>query len=162
MVVQRRTALWLSHHYPNEYDRCIDVAGRHICRRCAVFYPVCFGVTLLTLAGVRWNTELDPWFLWLLPVPVVIEWWSEHLGLARYSPIRNIALTLLCAPAVGVGLARYLERPGDPQFWSVVAVYAAICALPVLIRSRRDRTGNSGSADPRVELDSGKEPLRQR
>lgn len=28
------TPLWLSHHWPGEYDRCAMVARRHICRRC--------------------------------------------------------------------------------------------------------------------------------
>ena len=146
MKVQRRTALWLSHHYPNEYDRCIHVAGRHVCRRCAVFYPVCFTVTVLALAGVRWAPGLDTWLVWLLPVPVVVEWWLEHLGLLAYSARRNVALTLICAPAVGVGLARYLENPGDTLFWSVVAVYAVVCLLPVLIGTRGGRTSTHGNA----------------
>ncbi len=139
--MQRRTALWLSHHYPNEYDRCAVVAGRHVCRRCLVFYPVCFAFTALALAGIRWPVQLDAWLLWLLPVPVVLEWWLEHLGWASYSAARNVALTLICAPAVGVGLARYLEDPGDGLFWWVVATYAVVCLLPVLLGARGGRHG---------------------
>lgn len=131
--------LWLSHHWPDDYDRCTLVGRSHICRRCLWFWPICLTVTALALAGVRWPVALDPWLLFLLPVPVVTEWWFEHLDRIRYSARRQIAFTVLAAPAVGVGLARYLESPGDGLFWMVVGFYAVVCILPVLIRSRRAR-----------------------
>lgn len=136
--MERRTALWLSHHWPEEYDRCTHVGRSHVSRRCLWFWPACLGTTVLALAGVRWPIELDPWLVALLPVPVVIEWWCEQLGLVRYSAGRQVPLTLLAAPAVGVGLARYLESPGDVLFWAAVVGYAVICLIPVVVgRSRR-------------------------
>jgi hypothetical protein len=137
--VERRTALWLSHHWPEEYDRCVRIGRSHVCRRCLWFWPTCLATTTLALAGVRWPVELDPWLLFLLPVPVVVEWWCEQLDLVRYSARRQVVLTLLCAPAVGVGLARYLESPDDGLFWIVVASYAVICLTPVLIGHARRR-----------------------
>jgi len=147
--VEQRTALWLSHHWPEDYDRCVRIGHRHVCRRCLWFWPACLATMLLTLAGLRWPNALDPWLVALLPVPVVIEWWGEHLGLIRYSAARQVPLTLLAAPAVGVGLARYLEHPGDRLFWGVVATYAVLCLIPFLIGPRltRDRT-RPGDADP--------------
>ena len=140
--MEQRTALWLSHHWPEDYDRCVRIGHRHVCRRCLWFWPACLATMLLTLAGLRWPDALDPWLVALLPVPVVIEWWGEHLGLIRYSAARQVPLTLLAAPAVGVGLARYLEHPGDRLFWGVVASYAVLCLVPFLIgpRHTRDRT----------------------
>ncbi|MFZ4519413.1 MAG: hypothetical protein ACOYOP_13555 [Microthrixaceae bacterium] len=137
--MERHTALWLSHHWPEDYDRCARIGHTHVCRRCLWFWPTTFAVLLAALAGLRWPTALDPWLLVLLPVPVVVEWWAEHLGLARYSAPRQVVLSLLAAPAVGVGLARYLERPGDPLFWGVVAAYAVLCAVPVVLGHRRAR-----------------------
>ena len=146
--MERRTALWLSHHWPEDYDRCVRIGHRHVCRRCLWFWPACLATMLLALAGLRWPDALDPWLVALLPVPVVIEWWGEHLGLIRYSATRQIPLTLLAAPAVGVGLARYLEHPGDRLFWGVVASYAVLCLVPFLIGPRlaRERTP-PGDAD---------------
>ncbi|MGI9576780.1 MAG: hypothetical protein ACR2OH_01115, partial [Microthrixaceae bacterium] len=89
-----------------------------------MFWPACFAAMLLALAGLRWPESLDVWLLWLLPVPVVAEWWLEHLGVAGYSATRNMVFSLICAPAVGVGLARYALDPSDGLFWWVVAVYA--------------------------------------
>ncbi len=143
--MERRTALWLSHHWPEEYDRCTRLGHAHVCRRCLWFWPTCLAVAALTVAGVRWPISLDPWLLALLPVPVVVEWWCEQLDLVRYSARRQVPLTLLAAPAVGVGLGRYLESPGDGLFWGVVATYAVVCLIPVAIGARRRAQPSTGS-----------------
>lgn len=153
--MERRTALWLSHHWPEQYDRCVRVGHSHVCRRCGFFWPVCLATMVLALAGVRWPITLDPWLIALLPVPVVTEWWVEQLDLVGYSPTRQVALTLLGAPAVGVGLARYLESPGDTLFWAVVAAYAIACLAPVLIghSQRRKRTDSTEQQLPCIAPD---------
>lgn len=129
--------MWLSHHWPEDYDRCARIGRNHVCRRCLWFYPACMATMALALAGFRWPVGLDPWLVALLPVPVVVEWWGEHLGLVEYSQRRQVVLSVIAAPAVGVGLARYLESPGDPLFWAVVAAYAVLCLVPLLIGARR-------------------------
>lgn len=105
------------------------------------FWPATLAVMLAALAGLRWPTALDPWLLALLPIPAVVEWWVEQLGAIRYSAGRQVVLSLLCAPAVGVGLARYLEHPGDPLFWGVVAAYAMVCAPALLVGRHRAARG---------------------
>lgn len=138
--------MWLSHHWPEDYDRCALIGRRHVCRRCLWFYPACLTTMTLALAGLRWPVELDGWLVAMLPVPVVIEWWGEHLGLIRYSAARQVTLTLIAAPAVGVGLARYLESPGDTLFWVVVATYAVLCLIPFLLGPRLARHREADAA----------------
>lgn len=146
--MERRTALWLSHHWPEDYDRCARIGRSHVCRRCLWFWPVCLATTVLALTGIRWSTSLDPWLLALLPVPVVAEWWGEHLHRLGYSASRQVVLTVIAAPAVGVGLARYLVSPGDGLFWTVVGVYAVVCLVPVLIGARSARGAGVRPASP--------------
>ena len=94
-------------------------------------------VTLLTLGGLRWPVSADPWLLALLPLPVVVDWWLDQLGATAYSSRRQIATSLIAAPAVGVGVARYLRDPGDALFWVIVLIGAVLTALPWVWAMRR-------------------------
>ena len=129
--------LWLAHHYPEDYDRCVVLGRAHVCRRCLVLYPVAFVVMGLALAGVRWPTGLDGWLLVLLPAPAVAEFVLEHLGVAGYHPRRQTLLTIPMAVALGVGFARYLDHQTDPLFWAVVLVYGAIGVIATVVGARR-------------------------
>lgn len=124
-----RTPLWLSHHWPEHDDRCVHIGRLHICRRCLVLYP-------LTLATVVVVAVLDVPFggsviaaMWLLPLPMVLEWIAEHAGRASYSPSRQVAFAALAAPALGLALAEHLRHPFTPAAVAPVLCYAAVCAL---------------------------------
>jgi hypothetical protein len=125
-------AVWLSHHRPDQYDRCFRVGAVHVCRRCAVLYPLAFLVTGLSLAGIAWPVTWDKTLLYLLPLPVTLEFLLERFGAVRYQPTRQIVLTLLAAPALGRGFARYLLNPGDRLFWGMVALFGGACLFALL------------------------------
>jgi hypothetical protein len=141
--VERRTPLWLSHHWPEDYHRCSRLGWRHVCRRCLVVYPTLVAVSVLALAGLRGPGSWEPWVVWLLPLPATVEWCGEHLGRLRYSPRRNVALSAVAAVGVGVAFARYLERPADPLFWAVVLSYGVVCLAAALLGARFQPTGGA-------------------
>ena len=95
---QSISPIWLSHHAPDEYDRCIAVGRAHVCRRCLVLYPVTFAALILARAGLRWPMSLDVLLILGLSLPTV----AELLGVTggggtiprRPSPFRNP--TTLC------------------------------------------------------------------
>jgi len=128
--------MWLSHHYPEDYDRCVVIAGRPVCRRCIVLYPVALAAMALALAGARWPKSLDPFLLVALPVPGVTEFVLEHLGVIGYRPRLQAAVTVPLGAALGVGFERYLHRHTDPLFWGMAVLYGTICLLSVLIGAR--------------------------
>jgi hypothetical protein len=131
--------LWLAHHYPDDYDRCVVIGRSHVCRRCLALYPVAFAVMALALAAGRGPSAADPWLLVLLPLPSVVEFVLEHLGAIRHQPVRQVVLTVPLAVALGIGFARYLHRPTDPLFWAVVVGYAGICLVATVVGARRPR-----------------------
>lgn len=131
------TPMWLSHHWPSEYDRCVRIGGRHVCRRCLVLYPLAAACAALAAGGATWPDRLDPWFLWLLPLPAVLEFVGEHLGVLRYQFRRQVAVTFLLAIACGKLYVRYLDDTRDRLVWSVVIAYAGACVLAALWRSFR-------------------------
>lgn len=131
------TPMWLAHHWPGDYGRCAVVAGRHVCRRCLFMYPIAVVAAVLAGVGWFWPARFDAAAIWLLPLPAVVDFVADNLGRVRYSGRRQAALTAVGALAAGAGYHRYLERPGDPLVWSVVATYVVVCVLAVVIGNRR-------------------------
>ena len=123
--------MWLSHHDPSGYDRCVLVAGRHVCRRCLVLYPLAF-VVLIAAQATGWSGPSEALALVVLPLPAVAEFVLEHRGVLRYNPGRQILVTIPLAVALGAGFDRYLYRPGDVLFWSVVVGYTGVCLWSAL------------------------------
>ena len=123
--------MWLSHHDPSGYDRCVLVAGRHVCRRCLVLYPLAF-VVLIAAQATGWSGPSEALALVVLPLPAVAEFVLEHRGVLRYNPGRQILVTIPLAVALGAGFDRYLDRPGDVLFWSVVVGYTGVCLWSAL------------------------------
>jgi hypothetical protein len=137
------TTMWLSHHWPDGYDRCAVIAGRHVCRRCLVLYPVALVTGIAISVGGWWPHGLDPWVLWLGPLAGTIEFVLDNLRRIGYSPIRQMVLSSGGAVAAGVGYVRYLDDHTDPLVWSVVAVYTTVCVAGVVLGSRRAARGAS-------------------
>lgn len=123
--------MWLAHHDPGAYDRCVLVAGRQVCRRCLVLYPLAF-LVLVVAQVTSWSGPTQVMALVALPLPAVIEFILEHRGVLRYSPSRQMLVTIPLAIGLGAGFDRYLDRPGDVLFWSVVVAYTAVCLWSAL------------------------------
>jgi len=134
---ERVTPLWLSHHWPEDYGRCVLVGSRHVCRRCIVMYPVAAVVTVLSLAGFRLATPVEVAVLVLLPLPALIDYVAEHLGVVRPSARRLVVVSVPLGVALGVGFGRYLESPGDLWCWGVAGAYSFVALLAFLTMRRR-------------------------
>ena len=130
-------ALWLAHHPPSQYARCFRIGRFHVCRRCVVLYAAAAVTAVLSLAGLHWPDRWDATLLYLLPLPVTVEFIAERLGGIRYHAGRQVLLTLIAAPALGRGLARYFVRPADPLFWRMVLLFGGVCLLALIATRRR-------------------------
>ena len=132
----RVTPMWLAHHYPEDYDRCVVIGRSHVCRRCIVLYPLAFVVMFATLS---WHPEtaLDVAVLAALPVPALIELSLEQLAVLAYNPRRQIIVTVPLALGLGRGFAIYLDDQTSRLFWGVVVSYTAIAVLMVFLGRRR-------------------------
>jgi hypothetical protein len=141
------TPLVLSHHPPSQYDRCFRIGRHHVCRRCAVLYPVAFVTAVVSLLGVHWPEAWDRALLYLLPLPVTLEFVIERFGGIRYHAVRQMVLTLFAAPAFGRGLARYWTQPKDPLFWGMVLLFGGSALLALFMRgTTRESSDQSGSS----------------
>ncbi len=142
------TPMWLSHHWPDGYDRCAVVGGLHVCRRCLVLYPLALVAGIAISIGDWWSHDLDPWILWLFPLPGVIEFVLDNLGRIAYVPMRQVVLSAFGAVAAGVGYVRYLDHTTDPLVWTVLGVYTAACLAGAVIGGLQRGRGATSEADP--------------
>jgi uncharacterized membrane protein len=131
------TPLWLSHHWPEDYDRCVLIGRTHVCRRCLVLYPITLVVLVAAVGGWWLPRSTDAWALVLLPLPAVVDFVAEQLGVVRPSPARLVAVTVPLGVGLGQGLAVYVEDPTSPRFWAVVIGYTAVCLVALLVGRRR-------------------------
>lgn len=133
-----RRHMWRTHHHPDQYDRCVTIAGRHVCRRCLVLYPIAALFAALTLAGWSlWPEALDLWFIWLPCIPVTIDFVGEQLGVFEYSARRQVVTTLLLAPAIGRGLGHELDDSFSWEMWGPVLCFCTIWFFAALEGHRR-------------------------
>ncbi len=127
--------MWLTHHWPEHHDRCLRAGGLLVCRRCAVLYPV----AVLAAALTWW---LDPpavaavVAMWLLPLPMTLEWVAEHRGEIDHAPRRLMWLTAIAAVGVGAALAAHLRHPFDPDALAPMATHATICGVAAVRAAR--------------------------
>lgn len=133
------TPLWLSHHYPGQYDRCVVVGRRHLCRRCVVMYPAAVLVGVLALLGLELSSPWSQIALVVLPIPALVEFVGEHRGRWQYSSSRHTVVSALQGLGVGVGFVRYFHDYADPWFWGIGILYSSIAGVAALTAPRDER-----------------------
>jgi hypothetical protein len=87
--------------------------------------------------GSWWPDSLNAWVLWLFPLPGVVEFILDNVGIVAYSPVRQMWLSAAGAVAAGVGYSMYLQDTFDATVWAVVAVYTTVCVLGVIVGKAR-------------------------
>jgi hypothetical protein len=146
---------FLSHHYPEQYERCCMWKSWYFCRRCLFLYPVMLGIFALSVAqspsSPFWPLWWDDSLLMLLPVPATLEFCLEHFGLLSYQPRRQIGTTLLLGIALGRGFYRYLFLSlSDPLFWKMVLLYGSLTLFAFFYKQRYSSrpSANAKAEDP--------------
>jgi len=135
-----RRDMWLAHHWPDQYERCFMVVGRHVCRRCLVLYPLTLAVAFAAVGGfLLWPRSLDPELIWLLSIPGTIEYAADQLGVFRYNARRQIAATALTAIPLGRGMSYEFDHRWSWYFWGPLLVFGSVWFAATII-GRRTRT----------------------
>lgn len=133
---------WLSHHPPDELDRCYRVGGVHLCARCLGTYPVMFAAIAVQLARrAPLEHPLDLWLGVGLLLPATLDWaFGRFRPHAFANPWRTFTGVLL-GIALGRSLFIHLQRPFPTVLLAQAAVVLFV-GLPVFLASylrNRDR-----------------------
>ncbi|MEM7337759.1 MAG: hypothetical protein AAF467_03865 [Actinomycetota bacterium] len=144
--------MWLAHHHPDQYhERCLKVAGRPVCRRCASLYPLSFlvaGVSVVITAP--WPAVVDLWLIWALSIPATIAYCGEALGLFGYSARWQAGTTLVAALAFGRALGYELLERGHPWFWSPLIVFGTMWFIATVLGNHQRTDAPVASDDQRA------------
>ncbi len=122
----------LSHHPPEEYDRCYRVGGLHFCARCLGTYPVMFAAIAAQFwAGAPLELPWDVPVGLALVAPATLDWaWGRRQPHRFSNAWRSFTGVLL-----GLGLARslfiHLQRPLPPVLLAQLSLVTAV-ALAVI------------------------------
>ena len=144
--VQARRQMWHAHHWPEDYERCVQIGRRSVCRRCLVLYPLTFAIALLALADVLlWPRKFDPLLIYVLSIPGTVEYAAEQLGLIRYSARRQVIGTALVAIPLGRGFSYELDHRWSWYFWGPLFTFGTIWYLSAVVgKRRRERQARAG------------------
>ena len=103
-----------------------------VCGRCVVLYPIVLATAILAVAADVRPDVATIAAMWLLPVPMVIEWIAEHAGAASYVPWRQRLLTAVAAPGFGLALGEHLRHPFTLVAVAPVLTWVVVCAASAL------------------------------
>jgi uncharacterized membrane protein len=123
---------WLSHHPPEQFNRCYQVGGLRLCARCLGTYPVLFALVAAQLAlGTPLAHPFD-WVAVLLVLPATLDWAFGQFRPQRFSNPWRTATGVL----FGMGLARSLYihlRSPFPVVLNLQLGLVTLVALPVIL-----------------------------
>ncbi len=107
-------------------ERCINLGGLHLCRRCSLLWPITY--LLLALQALLSSSGSSPMDLALplLLAPPLGEYVLVALDRLHYSARRVWLFTPLAGMALARLLYRHMVSPWDAWAWSILATGAVV------------------------------------
>lgn len=126
---------WLSHHGPEELDRCWRLGRLHVCARCLGTYPVLFLALLVQgLLHAPLAHPLDVPLAVGLLLPALLDWAHGRFRPHAFSNAWRTFTGALLGLALGRSLFVHVQRPLPPMLLWQMALILAV-AMPVFLVS---------------------------
>ena len=131
----------LSHHHPEEFDRCWKLGRVHVCARCLGLYPVLFATLAAQFAfHAPLEHSLDlPIALGLL-APALFDWAHGRFRPHAFSNPWRTSTGVLLGLALGRTLFIHLQRP-LPLALVLQIGLVIVVATPVILTTYRRPLG---------------------
>lgn len=128
---------WLSHHPPEEYDRCYAFGPLRVCARCLGVYPTLFvGLVVLFALKAPLTHELDLPVVLGLTAPATLDWAFGRFRPHAFSNPWRTATGVLLGLALARSLFIHLQRPFPAVLLAQLALVTVI-VLPVILATYR-------------------------
>ncbi len=119
----------LSHHHPDEWNRCYTLGGFKVCARCLGVYPAAL---LMLVAEFALRAPLvarfDAWMGTALVLPATVDWAVGRFRPGAGSNAQRTATGVL----LGIGLGRSLYIHVQQPFPTVLIAQLVLVTLVVL------------------------------
>ena len=133
---------WLSHHHPDELNRCFRVSGLHVCARCLGTYPVLFAALLLQfLLRAPLEHPLELPVVLALTAPALADWAHGRFRPQGGSNALRTATGVLLGLALSRTLFVHVQRPFPPALLAQLALVTVVAGPVILATYRRGRGG---------------------
>ena len=131
---------WLSHHYPDELDRCYRLGPVHVCARCLGTYPVLFALFAAQVVAPELLAAVGLPLLLLLTAPATLDWaygrFRPHFGHNLWRSLTGALLGVALSRTLFLHIARH-----QPTWLLVQLGLVTAVAGPVILASYRRRRG---------------------
>ena len=145
------TPLWLSHHRPAHYHRCIRVGGARVCARCLGLYPILFALLALQMAmRLSHPLPLEGWWVMLLPVPALLDWARGRLAPSSGSNLSRLVTGALLGVALARSLFLHFLRPFNVLSSAQLSFLALVFGLVEGVAWLKRRRGTDPFEGPHV------------
>jgi uncharacterized membrane protein len=135
------SSFWLSHHRPDELNRCYAFGQVHVCARCLGTYPVLFAVFLIQFARhAPLSHPLEVPMVVVLTLPALLDWAYGRFRPEGGSNALRTATGVLLGVALGRTLFVHVQRP-MPVALRVQLLLVTAVAGPVILATYRRRRG---------------------
>ncbi len=104
-----------------------------MCRRCLVLYPTVAATSIAAAIVLGDSVRSAVPAIWILLVPMVVEWTLEHAGRIEYSPRRQTVVSLAAGAGGGLALAIHAIDPFNLRATLPIAATAAACLTSALL-----------------------------
>ena len=123
----------LSHHLPQDYDRCflIKVGNKsyRICARCIGWYLSFLIFWLLLLFNIDFLLNYKIIILYFFPIPAIFDWSLHKLRNLKGTNILRVLSGILIGLTFAMLLYSFVTNPFDIHFWLVSIIYVTIVVI---------------------------------
>lgn len=131
---------WLSHHGPDELDRCYHVGAFHVCARCLGTYPVLLLAIVLQArlrAPLSWSWDLA--FCVAMVLPATLDWAYGRFFPHRFSNLWRSFTGALLGIGLGRSLFIHFQQPWPAPLLAQALVVTGVTFPVILLAYLRNR-----------------------
>lgn len=132
---------WLSHHRWDERHKCVELNHTFFCARCLGTYPTLFALLVFQLHKPMAPPALalDPWILYGLAAPAVLDWSLGQLTAWRGSNAVRFVSGVLLGGALGRAVYVNMRHPGSALVYGFLL---ALCGVAGIVWGLRQVLGS--------------------